>query len=98
METIRQYVGRMWNPQAVEAAAQEGLERGKEQAFVEMTLAQLDRKLGSLEAGLIEQVSQLPIEELRRLGVDLLDFQSRADLDNWLRQLQERGEPTEYKN
>ena len=98
METFLEYLERRLNPIVVEAVAKKEMKRGMEQAIVEMTLAQLDRKFGSLKGSLIKQVRQLPIEELKRLGVDLLDFQSPADLKNWLRQLQERAEPMEYKN
>jgi hypothetical protein len=34
----------------------------------------------------VEQIRQLPIEALENLGEALLDFESAADLVNWLEQ------------
>jgi hypothetical protein len=40
--------------------------------------------LGVIPANLVEKIRQLPIETLESLGEALLDFQSEADLVNWL--------------
>lgn len=105
--TFLERVGQRLHEMIVEAAAkkgmeqgreqgmEQGMERGMEQAIVEMTLALLNRRFGILEDDLIKQVRQLPIEKLKRLGVDLLDFQSCADLDKWL---QRQAQSTEYKD
>lgn len=103
MDNILLRIGRRYNPEAVEAAAQEalasgmerGMERGMEKALLEMTESQLKRKLGKLDKDSLNKVRRLPITDLKQLGMDLLDFQSRADLEAWL---QQHAQPTEYKN
>ena len=98
METFLEYLERRLNPIVVEAVAKKEMERGMEQALEEVTVSQLARKFGSLDEGMLEKIRHLSVEDLKRLAMDLLDFQSPADLKNWLRQLQERAEPMEYKN
>ncbi len=99
METFLERLGRRLNPIAVEAATKEamerGMERGMEQAVLEMTVALLKRKLGKLNKRSMNKIQQLPITELKQLGMDLLDFQSRADLDQWLEQ---QAQHTEHKD
>lgn len=103
METFLERLGRRLNPIAVEAATKEatkrgmeqGIEQGMQQALLQLTMALLKRKLGELDKGSMDKIQQLPIAGLKQLGMDLLDFQSRADLDDWL---QRQAEPTEYKN
>ncbi|HMV46453.1 MAG TPA: Rpn family recombination-promoting nuclease/putative transposase [Blastocatellia bacterium] len=111
MDNILLRIGRRYNPEAVETAAQEalargleqglergmerGLERGMEKAILELTESQLERKLGKLDKASLNKVRRLPITGLKQLGMDLLDFQSHAELETWL---QQHAQPTEYKN
>ncbi|BAY21910.1 hypothetical protein NIES2100_16730 [Calothrix sp. NIES-2100] len=45
---------------------------------------QLNRRLGTVDEALVEQVRSLTIDELEALAEDLLDFTSMTDLTNWL--------------
>ena len=65
-----------------ERAKQEGREEGEQR----LVIRQLNRRLGEIDASLIERVQELSIEQLENLGEALLDFSSVADLSAWLNQ------------
>jgi hypothetical protein len=62
------------------------IEQGRQVEGVSLILRQLTRRMGAIPANLVEQIRQLPIETLENLGEALLDFQTEADLVNWLEQ------------
>jgi hypothetical protein len=65
-----------------EQAKQEGrLEVGQD-----LILRQLNRRLGEIDASLIERIKGLSIEQLENLGEALLDFSTVADLETWFNQ------------
>lgn len=70
-------------------------QQGMQQATIDLTLDMLEHKFGELETGVAEKIRGLAIGDVKNLAMDLLDFQSRADLDKWL---QEHVQPVEYKN
>lgn len=59
-----------------------GIHDGKEG----LVIRQLNRRFGSVAQTVTERLDELPIEQLDELGEALLDFQSIADLENWLSQ------------
>ena len=65
-------------------------QRDREQAKFEgkqdLILRQLNRRIGGIDASLIERVRGLSVEQLENLGEALLDFSSVADLEAWLNQ------------
>ncbi len=65
-------------------------QRDREQAKFEgkqdLILRQLNRRIGEIDASLIERVRGLSVEQLENLGEALLDFSSVADLEAWLNQ------------
>ncbi len=61
-----------------------GLERGRLLGQQDLLIIQLKRKLGNLRLRSIVKVISLPVERLEVLGADLLDFDSTADLEQWL--------------
>lgn len=65
-----------------EQAIQEGNKQGEQR----LVIRQLNRRIGEINASLIERVQGLSIEQLENLGVALLDFSSVADLETWLNQ------------
>jgi hypothetical protein len=67
-----------------EIAEERGLEQGQRTALVRMNLRQLNAKLGNVPVQAEEAVSALPVTKLEQLGVDLLNFQTLQDLQNWL--------------
>jgi hypothetical protein len=67
-------------------------QRDREQAVQSgeqrLVLRLLNRRIGEIDASLIERVKGLSIEQLENLGEALLDFSSVADLSAWLSQQQ----------
>jgi heme oxygenase len=61
-----------------------GIEIGKQQEALLLVTRQLNRRLGSIEESLLEQIRSLSVEKLEELGEALFDFNSVADLNNWL--------------
>ncbi len=61
-------------------------QRGRQEDEVLLTLRQLTRKFGPLPDDLSQQVRNLNISQLEKLGEALLDFQTPTDLDNWFTQ------------
>lgn len=61
-----------------------GRSEGKAEGEAGLILRQLNRRFGTLPAGVSERISQLTIEQLDELGEALLDFTSLSDLDAWL--------------
>jgi len=80
----------MWRAEALKEGREEGLKQGLEQGLQQeaarLTLSQLRRKLGSLPEDLSETIRLLPTEQLEALAEALLDFQTLADLIQWLRE------------
>jgi hypothetical protein len=68
-------------------------QRDKEQAIQSgeqrLIIRQLNRRIGEIDASLIERVQGLSIEQLENLGEALLDFSNVADLSAWLSQQEE---------
>ena len=63
-------------------------QRDREQAVQlgeqRLIIRQLNRRIGEINASLIERIQGLSIEQLENLGEALLDFSSVADLETWL--------------
>lgn len=71
--------------QAKEEGRQEGRQEGEQQLIIRL----LNRRIGKIDALLIERIAGLSIEQLENLGEALLDFSSVADLETWLTQQSE---------
>jgi hypothetical protein len=62
---------------------QEGLQQG----MLSVIMRLIERRLGPIDAGLRERISQLNPDQLNSLSDDLLDFTGPADLTKWLEAL-----------
>ena len=69
-----------------EQAKEEGKQEGKQEGEKNLILRLLHRRIGEIDALLIERITGLSIEQLENLGEALLDFSSVADLEAWLTQ------------
>jgi predicted transposase YdaD len=67
-------------------------QEAKEDGGREIVLRLLGRQCGELSQGWIDRVSALSLEQLEALGEALLDFESVADLESWLSDLQPQAE------
>ncbi|MDM3855218.1 MAG: DUF4351 domain-containing protein, partial [Aphanizomenon gracile PMC649.10] len=72
--------------QAKEEGRQEGRQEGKQEGEKNLILRLLHRRIGEIDALLIERITGLSVEQLENLGEALLDFSSVADLEAWLTQ------------
>jgi predicted transposase YdaD len=61
----------------------EGLEAGRQQEAAGLAIRLLIRRLGSIDAGSRERLSDLPLQQLEQLAEDLLDFTEPGDLQVW---------------
>ncbi len=67
---------------------QKTLEQGEQKVIIR----QLNRRLGEINPPLIEQIRQLPVEQLEELAEALLDFSTVANLQQWLNSRQKSVE------
>jgi hypothetical protein len=64
----------------VQLARKEGEIIGEQKVIIRL----LNRRLGEIEASIIEQIRKLPVQQLEELAEALLDFSTVADLEQWL--------------
>jgi len=69
-----------------EKAIQQGEAIGLQKEASKLVLRQLKRRFGELPPHITETIQKLAVEQLEYLGEALLDFDSQADLINWLNQ------------
>jgi hypothetical protein len=67
-----------------EAAIQQGEAIGLQKGEAKVVLRLLNRRFGELPPHITETIQKLSVEKLEDLGEALLDFESQADLINWL--------------
>jgi predicted transposase YdaD len=63
---------------------QKGRIEGIQQGEVNLVLRLLSRRFGQLPPHITETIQKLSVEKLEDLGEALLDFETQADLINWL--------------
>jgi len=63
----------------------EGREEGRLEEGQALVLRLMRRRMRSLRPEVEEQVRQLNLEQVERLAEAVFDFQSSADLEQWLR-------------
>ena len=73
-----------WEQKGIAKGLEQCLKQGLEQGQSNTILRQLNRKLGSIDDAIAEQIKSLNPEQLDSLTEDLLDFQSLGDLQTWL--------------
>jgi len=70
--------------QGWQAGKQEGRQEGRQEGSAAITIRQLQRQVGRLDAEMQTRIQALSFEQLEQLGEALLDFQQHADLQAWL--------------
>jgi predicted transposase/invertase (TIGR01784 family) len=70
---------------------QKGEQEGRQKEGVALILRLLQRRCGEVAPAMREHVTRLPVPQLEALGEALLDFQSGADLAQWLATLGARS-------
>jgi len=84
-ETIMQSFNERWIKQGIEQGIQQGIEQGRQEGSLTITLRQLQRRFGALEAETETRIRALSFEQIKQLSEALLDFNSLDDLAAWLR-------------
>ncbi len=69
-----------WEQKGITKGRVEGIQEGQSNTILKL----LNRKLGTLDNAIAEQIKSLNPEQLDSLTEDLLDFQSLDDLQTWL--------------
>lgn len=69
-----------------EKAIQQGEAIGLQKGEANLVLRLLKRRFGELPPHITETIQKLTVEQLEDLGEALLDFETQADLINWLNQ------------
>ncbi len=67
-----------------EQGREEGLEQGRQQEAVSLLCRLLNRRLGLLQASLLDSVGRLTLEQLEDLSEALLEFKSVDEFEQWL--------------
>jgi heme oxygenase len=70
----------------IQEAEQRGEQRGEKIGESRLIIKQLQRRFGVLSEEVIEKIGRLPIEQIERLGGDLIDFSDAEELTAWLDQ------------
>ncbi len=73
--------------EVIQEGIQQGITQGIQQEASNLTLRLLRKKVGELPLEQQTQIRTLSVEQLEVLGEDLLDFESLADLTEWLKRL-----------
>ncbi len=74
-----------WLQEGKEQGILLGIQQGRQEEALRMTLRQLERKIGALDTKTQKRVQALATEQLEELGLALFDFKTKADLITWLR-------------
>jgi predicted transposase YdaD len=69
----------------LEKGKQQGRREGMQAGEQALTLRLLERKLGKLPENIVDQIQSLSLTQLEQLADALLEFESIADLVQWLR-------------
>lgn len=71
-----------WTAEAIES----GRSEVEQKASANLVLRQLQKRFGDFNAATQNDIRELNLAQLEKLGEDLLDFQSREDLTAWMKQ------------
>lgn len=73
--------------EGLQQGKKQGLQQGRLEGETQLVIRQLQRRLGTLDDTLKQQIQMLPVEQLESLAEELLDFRDIQQLQSWLEQL-----------
>ncbi|MDH6106053.1 DUF4351 domain-containing protein [Anabaenopsis tanganyikae CS-531] len=73
--------------QGLQQGLQQGRLEGRLEGETQLVLRQLQRRLGTLDDTVKQQIQMLPVEQLESLAEELLDLRDMQQLQTWLEQL-----------
>lgn len=77
--------------EGLQQGKKQGLQQGRLEGETQLVIRQLQRRLGTLDDTLKQQIQMLPVEQLESLAEELLDFRDVEQLQTWLEQLSSRS-------
>ena len=86
--TLKIFGGKMLDIIAQTSMYQEILGRGREEEIRKILLKQLNKRFGEIDLQTKESVGELSVEQAEDLAVAIFDFETVADLHDWLAKLQ----------
>ena len=69
---------------AVKEFINQGIEQGR-QSLLEVNLGILNKKFGKLDSSIESKIEKLSIEQLKKLGLSVFDFEKIGDLKIWMK-------------
>jgi len=76
-----------WEQKTLQQGREEGREEGELEGELkgkqQLITKQLNRRLGEIQPPLVEQIRQLPVQQLELLGEAIFDFSTMTDLEEW---------------
>ncbi|MFM6005213.1 MAG: DUF4351 domain-containing protein [Sphaerospermopsis kisseleviana] len=73
-----------WYEEILKEGLQQGRQEGRQEGETQLVLRLLQRRLGTLDDTLKQQIQMLPVEQLESLAEELLDFRDIQQLQSWL--------------
>ncbi|MBE9236938.1 Rpn family recombination-promoting nuclease/putative transposase [Anabaena aphanizomenioides LEGE 00250] len=73
--------------QGLQQGLQQGRQQGRLEGETQLVIRLLQRRLGTLDDTLKQQIQMLPVEQLESLAEELLDFRDVEQLQTWLESL-----------
>ena len=80
--------------QGVRQGLKEGRQEGRQEGFADYTLLLLNERLGEITEELEARIRRLPPKQLGKLGVASFEFNKSADVEAWLKKLEEAQQRT----
>jgi predicted transposase YdaD len=75
-----------WYQEILQEGRKGGIQEGRYEGELSLTLRQLTRRFGSIAPAVETQIRSLSLDQLDSLGEALLDFSEPTDLETWLQQ------------
>jgi len=72
-----------WEQKTLQQGREEGELEGELKGKQQLITKLLNRRLGEIQPPLVEQIRQLPVEQLELLGEAIFDFSTMTDLEEW---------------
>jgi len=72
-----------WEQKTLQQGREEGELEGELKGKQQLITKQLNRRLAEIQPPLVEQIRQLPVQQLELLGEAIFDFSTMTDLEEW---------------
>ena len=73
----------------INKGVRQGLKEGRQEGFADYTLLLLNERFGMITEEVEARIRRLPAKQLGKLGIASLKFNNLADVEAWLRKLED---------